>query len=550
MTKPIDYKNNSANPYEGREGLVYVRVSSKKQETEGSGRKSQEERCVHDLKSLGIPLGKIFPDTYTGGGDFMKRPAMRELLAFIDANPHKKLVVVFDDLKRFARDVEFHLKLRAVFRARDVKLRCLNYNFDESPEGRFAEVVMAGQAELEREQNKRQVIQKQKARLDNGYWPFRAPQGFYMKRKDPIHGTIIEFGDKKTLELITEALEGFANGRYDKIIDVKKFLQDNKYLGKRHVAMTSVKNLLTNALYAGYVEYKKWDVPRRLGHHKGIISIETYEQIQDKLAGRAKMYTRKDMREDFPLRGFVSCAQCKKLFTSSWSTARNKQKHPYYACKTKGCTSYGKSIRKSDIETGYCNLLNEFEPKPVAIKLFTLRAMAVWDMKLMNIEKTKLNLQNEIAQNDERIGSLAEKSALSTVQSVSSAYERQIEKLDKENKEHQEKLAKLGSVKIDFRTALDEVLGYIKSPYNTWFNGDLDARHTISNMVFHERPAYDRKDGFRTADYAVIIRLFEQLGNPNCNNVHIPPETWNQLEAYIFEWFPLIHGRGMQSARH
>ena len=29
-------------------------------------------------------------------------------------------------------------------------------------------------------------------------------------------------------------------------------------------------------------------------------------------------------------------------------------------------------------------------------------------------------------------------------------------------------------------------------------------------MVFHERPAYDRKYGFRTADYAVIIRLFEQ----------------------------------------
>jgi hypothetical protein len=102
---------------------------------------------------------------------------------------------------------------------------------------------------------------------------------------------------------------------------------------------------------------------------------------------------------------------------------------------------------------------------------------------------------------------------------VSNAYEKQIEKLDKENKEHQEKLDKLTLVKIDFRTALDEVLGYIKSPYDTWYNGNLDTRHTISSMVFHERPAYDRKDGFRTADYAVIIRLFEQLGDPNCKNV-------------------------------
>lgn len=550
MTRLTDYKTNSVNLYEGREGLVYVRVSSKKQETEGSGRKSQEERCVHDLKSLSIPLGKIFPDTYTGGGDFMKRPAMRELLAYLDTNPHKKFVVVFDDLKRFARDVEFHIKLRAVFRSRGVILRCLNYNFDESPEGRFAEVVMAGQAELEREQNKRQVIQKQKARLENGYWPFPAPQGYYMKRKDPIHGTILECSDKKTLELITEALEGFAGGRYDKITDVKKFLQDNRYLGKKYVAPTSVKNLLTNILFAGFVEYKKWDVLRRLGHHKGIISIETYEQNQEKLAGRAKMYTRKDMREDFPLRGFAACAECKNLFTSSWSTSRNKHKHPYYACKTKGCPSYGKSIKKLDIENAYCDLLKEFKPKPIAINLFTLRAVAIWDKKIKNLEKTKLNLQNEINQNDERIGALAEKSALSTVQSVSSAYEKQIEKLDKENKEHQEKLDKLTLIKIDFRTALDEVLGYIKSPYNTWYNGDLDTRHTISSMVFYERPAYDRKDGFRTANYAVIIRLFEQLGNPNCKNVHIPSETWNQLETYIFEWFPLIHGRGMRSIKH
>lgn len=543
MTKLIDYKTKNGNPYEGREGLVYVRVSSKKQETEGSGRKSQEERCIHDLKCLGIPFGKTFPDTYTGGGDFMRRPAMRELLAFIDTNPHKRFVVVFDDLKRFARDVEFHLKLRAVFRARNVILRCLNYNFDESPEGRFAEVVMAGQAELEREQNRRQVIQKQKARLENGYWPFSAPQGFYMKRKDPLHGTILDIGDLRTLDLIREALEGFASGRYNRIIDVKKFLQDNRYLGKKYVAMTSVKNLLTNIVYAGYVEYKKWDVSRRLGHHKGIISLETFEKNQEKLAGRAKVYTRKDMREDFPLRGFVACAGCRHLYTASWSTSRSKQKHPYYACQNKSCPAYGKSVRKKELEDAYCNILKGFKPKPVTLKLFSLRAVAIWDKKVKNVEKLKQALQNDIRQNEERIGSLAEKSGQSTVQSVTRAYEKQIEKLDSENKELQEKLDKLGVIRTDFRTALDEVLGYIKSPYNTWHNGCLATKHTVSSMVFHERPCYDRKTGFRTANFSVIIRLFEQLGDPNCKDVHIAPNTWNQLETYILEWQPIVHGQ-------
>jgi len=543
MTKTIDYRTNKENVYEGREGLVYVRVSSKKQETEGSGRKSQEERCIHDLKSHSIPYGKTFPDTYTGGGDFMKRPAMRELLAYIDANPHKKFVVVFDDLKRFARDVEFHLKLRAVFRARNVVLRCLNYNFDESPEGRFAEVVMAGQAELEREQNRRQVIQKQRARLENGYWPFAAPQGYYMKRKDPVHGTILDCGDKRTLELIKEALDGFACGRYDRIVDVKGFLQENRYLGKKHVAMTSVKNLLTNIVYAGYVEYIKWDVPRRLGHHKGIISIDTFKKNQEKLAGRAKIYTRKDMREDFPLRGFVACTECGHLFTASWSTSRNKQKHPYYVCQSKGCSEYGKSVKKKDLEEAYGTILKKFKPKPIAIKLFSLRAVAIWDKKIKNIGTIKLNLQNDIRQNEERIGALVAKAAQSSIQSVTTAYEKQIEKLDSVNTQMQEKLDKLAIVRTDFRTALDEVLEYVKSPYNTWYNGKLATKHTVSSMVFHERPYYDRKTGFRTANFSVVIRLFEQLGDPNYKNVHIAPETWNMLETYIFQWYPVVHSQ-------
>ncbi len=540
MTKLIEYRNNGINPYEGREGLVYVRVSSKKQETEGSGRKSQEERCLHDLNSLGIVHAKTFPDTYTGGGDFMKRPAMRELLAHIDANPHKKFVVVFDDLKRFARDVEFHLKLRAVFRARNVILRCLNYNFDESPEGRFAEVVMAGQAELEREQNKRQVIQKQKARLENGYWAFSAPQGYFMKRKDPLHGTILAHENENTLKLIREALEGFANDRFNTITDVKKFLEANKYLGKNHVANTSVKNLLTNIVYAGYVEYKKWDIARRVGHHKGIVSIETYDKNLEKLAGKAKIYTRKDMREDFPLRGFVACADCNHPHTASWSTSRNKEKHPYYLCMKKGCPAYGKSVKRKEIEDAYGKLLQKFRPKPVAIKLFILRASMMWNKKIQGLAQRKLNLQNTIAQNEERIAALAEKSGQSTIQSVTTAYEKQIDKLDKENKEYQAKLARIDNTKADFRTALNEVVGFIKSPYNTWQNGTLSTRQIISNMVFQTRPLYDRNTGFRTAKFEVIVRLFEQLGNPNCKDVHITTKSWNMLETYVFKWFPTV----------
>jgi predicted site-specific integrase-resolvase len=104
--KQENKKLNNLNPYEGRVGLVYARVSSKRQETDGSGLQSQEGRCMDFLKRNSVDYQKSFLDSYSGGGDFMNRPAMKELLAYIDKNIHKKYVVVFDDLARFARDVE------------------------------------------------------------------------------------------------------------------------------------------------------------------------------------------------------------------------------------------------------------------------------------------------------------------------------------------------------------------------------------------------------------------------------------------------------------
>ncbi len=498
--------------------LIYCRVSSEKQRTEGNGLESQEQRCQTYARSKGYLVESVFKDSFTGGGDFMNRPAMNELIHYLDKYPYKQYVVIFDDLKRFARDTIFHLKLRSAFKARGATPECLNFTFDDSPEGMFVETVLAASGELEKNQNKRQVIQKQRARLEGGYWPFVSPPGYYMKQKDPLHGTILEYKDEATLSLIREGLEGFAHGRFQNQLDVKKFLEQNTYCGRKHVALTSVKNLLTNILYAGYIEFPKWEVTRREAHHKGIISLETYEQIQDKLNGKAKVLSRKDMREDFPLRGCVVCSDCSKPYTASWAKGRNG-KHPYYHCSTKGCIAYGKSIRKSVLEDAYQNVLKELAPKSITLELVKTRAMAIWDKKVKELEITKSTLQKTIGTNDERISSLAKMASVAKTQSIVSVYEKEIEKLVKENEEVQQKLTKMNRNLPDFGTAFDKVAGFIKSPYTTWENGDMKTKHTISNMVFHSKPSYDRKNGFGTADYAVVIKLFEQFATNNSKNV-------------------------------
>ena len=123
-----------------QKALIYCRVSSVQQKTEGHGLESQEHRCAEYAIQRGYKVEKTFRDSFSGGGDFMKRPAMVELLNYAEKNLSAGYVVIFDDLKRFARDTEFHLKLRGVFKAMHLKPECLNFNFDDSPAGRFRHI--------------------------------------------------------------------------------------------------------------------------------------------------------------------------------------------------------------------------------------------------------------------------------------------------------------------------------------------------------------------------------------------------------------------------
>jgi DNA invertase Pin-like site-specific DNA recombinase len=203
--------------------VIYCRISSKTQEIEGHGLESQESRCREYADSKGYSVVGMFPDTITGGGDFMNRPGMVALLSFLDAQPDQRYVVIFDDLKRFARDTRFHLDLRDAFCRRGALIECLNFKFEDTPEGEFIETIMAAQGALEREQNKRQVVQKMQARMKNGYWVFRPPVGYHYA-KEARHGKIL-VRNEPLASIVQEALEGYASGRFETQMEVVRFLE-------------------------------------------------------------------------------------------------------------------------------------------------------------------------------------------------------------------------------------------------------------------------------------------------------------------------------------
>lgn len=519
MSKQFIINQKLINPYEGREGLAYTRVSSKKQETEGSGLISQEGRCIKELKALNVPHIKTFSDSYTGGGDFMKRPSMRGLLAYIDEHPHKKYVVIFDDLKRFARDVKFHLELKIAFQKRGVILKCLNYEFDNSAEGQFVETILAAQNELERKQGRRQVVQKQKARLELGYWAFVSKRG-YKQTKDKIHGTL-SIPTKKGLEILKPALEDFATGKLLRKIDVCKFLIDKGFWKEKRPekCIDDLTEILIDPFYAGYVEYLRpgWEVTRRKGRHEAIISIETFELIQKRLKNNGIYKSiRKDNSKDFKLRGLVICGECNGHLTAGWY---KKAKYPYYHCQNIKCSQFKKSIRRKDIEDRFDELLKNTNLKIDVTKVIELIFDRVWKQEVQSLKENEsmtIRKRNDLSDKMQQLTNMAfeAKSA-----SLRNAYEMQIEKTMQELENIDDQSLLDIDYNIPYRTALDKAVGLLKSPYSYWHKLTLQEQHELFFFIYESKLPYDKKEGYQTSKIQSYSGLFEDFVTTNSSSV-------------------------------
>ena len=495
-----------------QKAVIYCRVSSTKQSTEGHGLDSQEHRCREYAKQRDYEVIKVFRDSFTGGGDFMNRPAMSSLLGFLDKTPTTNFVVIFDDLKRLARDTIFHLKLRREFNARGAKVECLNFTFEDTPEGQFIETILASQGELERKQNQRQVIQKHKARLENGYWSFVAPPAYRMI-KDPIHGKVLKRFEQEAI-IAKEALEGFANGRFENQIDVQEFLQSKKFRNLKKVSLDSVKKLLTNSIYAGYVEYSKWGVSRRSGHHESIIDKDTFQRIQDKLNGKIKVFSRKDNSKEFPLRGFVLCAECVKPMTASWTTGRDR-KHPYYHCKTKECPLRGKTVKRREMEDKFEEILRSIKPKEKTLALTKEILLDIWNKRITDVANNAKNNENALDEVRTKIRNLLDRLSKTENENLVRTYEKEIEKLSNEEQILENQTQVMRSRTPDFGTALDITFNFLKNPYLYWKKDDLKSKHLVLKLVFEDRIIYKRETGFGTTKLALPLRVFElnQLGH-------------------------------------
>lgn len=508
-----------------KSAIIYCRISSLKQASDGDGLNSQEHRCRQYAVQKGYDVEAVFPDSITGGGDYLKRPGMVALLTYLDAQKDKNYVVIFDDLKRLARDTAAHIALRQELSSRGATVESLNFKFEESPEGKFIETIIAAQGQLEREQNSRQVVQKMKARLEKGFWVFHAPIG--MKYVPAKGGGKVLVRDEPLASICAEALEGFASNRFASQTEVLRWLEAQPEFPKDKpngtIRPQSVVRFLGKEVYAGLVSSKKWGVTLREGQHEGLISVATYERIQHKLKEGVYAPTRIDTREDFALRGALKCACCGYNLTGGWCKGKYK-KYPYYFCVNRDCEQCSKTISRDKLEGEFADLLGELEPARALVKVATAMLTDCWNQRLARAEERADGFKREAEACEKQIGELVDRIIEATNPRVIQAYEDKIAEAEKRKLVLLEKAAQTARPQMPLESLIELSLKYVSAPKTLWDSGVLELRRLVLRLTFSSHLRYSKKGGIELPETTAPFKLFNQINNLTGGKMTETPE--------------------------
>ncbi len=345
----------------------------------------------------------------------------------------------------------------------------------------------------------------------NGYWVFHASLGYKYERQ-PGHGKLL-VRDEPVASIIQEALEGFAHGRFETQTEVKRFLESKVDYPKNSdggVHVQRIVELFFRPLYAGYIDIPDWGINLQPGKHEPLVSFETWHKLQQRLKETSKAPARKDLNEDFPLRGFVTCGDCEQPMTACWSKGRSS-KYAYYLCRTKDCESRGKSVRKEKLEGEFEALLMNLRPTQNLFFMAEEMFKDLWDIRLNGSKKEAVSIKAEIRKVESKVGQFLDRIVETDSHTLISSYENKVRKLEEEKILLREKIENCGRPLQSFDDTFRTAMTFLANPQNLWASERIEDKRSVLKLVFAEKLPYCRKDGFRTAAISLPFSLLDDL---------------------------------------
>lgn len=322
-------RHNRASADEKGCALIYCRVSTQKQEDQGTSLDSQAAACIAHAEKLGYSVARVSKEVYSGA-ELFERPQLSRDRMDIRAGAFQAVIIYAID--RLSRDIAHLAILSDEIERAGAKLIFVTEELDSTPEGKLMQSVRGYVAEVERQKIRERCVRGKRQKALSGR-VVRSGTDLYGYTHDSERGArVICDAEAQTVRWMyywvienvptREIIRRLNNDGIPAPSVGKRNFKDGRmaYWGRG-----AIMRILTDPSYKGQAFAWRWKSSgkrncniRRPGSEwiplppeacPAIVTPEVWEAVQEKLKNNRGDETRNNSRPDL-LRGRVHCSVC------------------------------------------------------------------------------------------------------------------------------------------------------------------------------------------------------------------------------------------------
>ncbi len=479
-----------------KRAILYIRVSTDDQK-DGYSPADQEERLIKFCQQNDIEIVRICHEDESAK-DFENRPEWQKILSFIKKNKNAVDIILFAKWDRFSRNVaEAYITIKEL-RKYNIEAQAMEQPLDFAiPESKFMLAVYLAAPEVDNDRRALNTFNGMRRARKEGHW-VTPPIIGYKRFKDEKGKPFMVLEGGKIEGFVRKSFTEFATGLHT-IDTLRRRLNKEGF----KISRTSFNDLLKNKAYIGqiFIPAYKDEPPIWINAvHEALIDETIFYEVQDILNGRKKMPSKYiTLRDELPLRGFITCPKCGKNLTGSASKGRNG-KFFYYHCN-RGCQERKKATELNGMLSTLFKSLS-FNKEGINLLGEILKQEMKADSKTNKTEVLRLN--SEIEKHQLRLKNArtlmldGDFSALE-YREMKAEIEEQIKRLELQRAKFSSDDENL-TEQIDFCVAL---LSNIEYCYDV---ADIETKQQIIGSIFPEKLVFDNKK-CRTAKLEDSVEL-------------------------------------------
>lgn len=383
------------------------------------------------------------------------------------------------------------------------------------------------------------------AKAELGWFPQNAPIG-YKNTPNKKKGLRTIEKDAERFPIVKRCIKEIINGRnaMDVYFDAVEKWHLTSTLTNKSIARSTFYKMLNNPFYFGeFLWNKKWYI----GKHEPMISKDEFDVVQRMLGKRGKPVQR---AHTFDLTGLFRCQQCGCALTATkkvkyYRRTDKTASYTYYHCskksKTIKCTQ--QPMKEGDLVNQIAQQLLMVQP-PIEFIRWAKKWVKFLHQNESGFQESMLeNSRKQLTNIDNRLNKLLDLYIDENLDKK--AYETKKGILEREKLDLEHKLSDADNSLINWRTKVEDVLGFADAVSSKFLSGGKEEKHQILIKISSDLLYESKNPLIYLKDYYKPLKKIKN----NHESVNIVARTSKYADVFVERpdlvptnstWLPLL----------